>query len=188
MFSDITKHPVLATLADSVAIIADEFERAVQACPDVRDVLCLDMVMDRPSNEWAWENGINREVVGYDLREGSFSMLAIYKPDSSVPSRIKDLFPQTLHLLGRLERKYYAAFTVLKAGSHIRRHSHTRRHLVYHLLLNDLEGAPCEMVCGDEVRCLRYRGDAVLFDYSLPHETSLHATNARVNMMVDFLP
>lgn len=187
MFLDATSYPVLRQLADNAAQIGTELQAALQNNAEIKNAFLTDMSMDFPSNQWAWENGINRENVGYDLRDGSFSMHAIYKKkgDETVTNK-SALFPRTMAIISRLANVHYVAFSFLRPGTHIQAHSHTRSHYVYHLLLNDLQDDACEMSCGTERKFLKHRGDNLLFDYSQIHETYHRASNIRINLMVDF--
>ena len=189
MFISTDKFPFLAQVAIQAETIYNELRNALQHDADARKAMKEQMFMDFPSNQWAWESGINRENVGYDLRDGNFSMLAIYKKNDNVAIVDRsDLFPKTMSLLSSFENPYYIAFSFLHPGSHLKPHAHIRSHYVYHVLLQDLQDGDCEMICGNEKKYLKKAGDHLLFDYSLMHETFHRASNLRVNLMVDFLP
>ncbi|MBA3981362.1 MAG: hypothetical protein C0462_12255 [Alcanivorax sp.] len=189
MFTDPNLYPSLRRLSEKVEVIAAEFRAAMAAHEQVRMAMQAGMVMDFPSNQWAWDNGINRETVGYDLRDGGFSMLALYKRSEAGEVRnLEDAFPETLRLVSAIDNLHYVALTALLPGAHIRPHAHVRSHLVYHLLLNDLHGGTCEMRCAADARILRRAGDCVLFDYSHTHESTNRAASTRFNLMIDFAP
>lgn len=189
MFISTDKFPFLAQVASNAETIYEELKNALLHEADVRRAMEGQMVMDFPSNQWAWESGINQERVGYDLRDGNFSMLAIYKKkDNCITIDRSDLFPKTMSMLSSIENPHYIAFSFLHPGTHLKPHAHIRSHYVYHLLLQDLQDGHCEMICGNEKKHLRRAGDDLLFDYSQMHETFHRASNLRINLMVDFLP
>lgn len=189
MFMDVSEYPFLMPIAEHVAVINDELRRAMASHQHVRDILGVEMAMDFPSNQWTWDNGINTDSIGYDLRDGSYSMLAFYKKDHVITGMdAPAIFSETLKLLAGVKGLHYAAFTALNPGAHLGLHTHSRRHFIFHLLLNDLVGGGCKMVCDGHVRMLKKAGDTALFDYSMPHESRSCASNTRINLMVDFMP
>lgn len=189
MFLDPSRFPFLAPLAGHATRISHELRQALADVPHVRDTVGREMAVDFLSDQWTKDNGINRDAVGYDLRDGGYSMLAVYKRDRAIDQMdVAAVFPETSRLLAGIPGLHYAAFTALSPGAHLGLHAHTRRHYIFHVLLNDLAGGSCEMICDGQVRVLERLGDTALFDYSLPHETFSHARNTRFNLMIDFLP
>jgi len=187
MFLDASRHHYLAQLVDNVSLIGEELSQALTHSPDVRQALLTEMAMDYPSNQWTWENAINTDAVGYDLRQGSYTMLALYKPGHDLAAA-QAAFRNTLAMLGDVEGINYACISALDPGAHLGLHTHSRSRHIFHLLLNDLEGGVCEIVCDGHRKTLARKGDTALFDYSLPHESSNHSRSMRFNLMVDFLP
>ena len=189
VFIDSSKFPFLTSLSKNAALIADELKAALESNQYVRDTVGTEKKIDPRSDEWSWDNGINRDAVGYDLREGGYSMLALYKKNS-VPHSVDvtSLFPETFSLLEQVPGLQYAAFAALPPRGHLGRHAHSRSHFVFHVLLSDLIDGRCEVSCGSHVKALERAGDSVLFDYSLPHETRNYASNTRFNLLVDFTP
>ncbi|MCK0536380.1 aspartyl/asparaginyl beta-hydroxylase domain-containing protein [Alcanivorax quisquiliarum] len=189
MFIDTETLPFLKNIANSSNDIYEELVSVLSKEPEAHKAIHGEMVMDFPSNQWAWESGINRERVGYDLRDGNFSMYAIYKKTGNeVTLDRTSLFPKTMSLLSSFDNPHYIAFNFLHPGSHLKPHSHIRKHYVYHLLLQNLTDGNCEMICGKERKYLKAAGDHLMFDYSQIHETFHRASNVRINLMVDFLP
>lgn len=185
MFIDVSRYGFLEPIVAQVDSISLELERALSSIPAVREALLTDMAMDFPSNQWTWDNAINTAAVGYDLRQGSYTMFSLYKEGHDL-QLARESFPTTLELIGNVEGMVYACISALAPGAHLHRHAHNRRHNIFHLLLNDLHGGRCEMLCGEERLMLGRKGDTALFDYSIPHESSNHAGNIRFNLMVDF--
>lgn len=189
MFLDVSRYPFLQRISENASVISAELSRAMASRQQVRDVLGVGMAMDYPSNQWTWDNGINTAAIGYDLRDGGYSMLTVYKRDYVITAMDTQAdFRETLELLRGVDGLHYAAFAAMSPGAHLGLHTHSRRHLIYHLLLNDLAGGGCEMTCDGHRRVLKNKGDTALFDYSLPHETFSHADNTRINLMIDFEP
>ncbi len=67
-------------------------------------------------------------------------------------------------------------------------HTHTRNHLIFHLLLNDLKNGECVLTCSDETTILKNKGDSALFDYSLLHGSENNSETERIHFIVDFDP
>lgn len=189
MFIDVSEFPFLLPLSESASLIAGELKDALLHNAYVRGTVGTERKIDPRSDEWSWDNGINRDAVGYDLREGGYSMLALYKKDGLAEHPdIQSIFPKTLNLLSGVQGLHYAAFAALPGKGHLGLHAHKRSHFVFHVLLNDLVGGQCKVSCGSQVKTLERAGDSVIFDYSLPHETRNFAANTRLNLMVDFQP
>lgn len=187
MFVEVEHYPFLQRIVAGAGDVCAEVAVALAASSAVSSVLGARMTLDYPSNQWTWDNGINTAAIGYDLREGSYSMLTLCKP-GHVLADVERHFPRTLALLAGVPGLHFAAFSALEPGAHLGLHAHSRRHLIFHMLLNDLEGGDCEIICDGHVKRLARAGDTALFDYSLPHETFSHAGNVRINLMVDFTP
>lgn len=187
MFMDAFRFSYLARLADNVSLISNELQQALADEPAVKDALTTRMSMDYPSNQWTWDNAINTDAVGYDLRRGSYTMLTLYKEGHEL-TVAQSAFRQTLQLLDGIEGITYACISALEPGAHLDLHTHNRSRNIFHLLLNDLQGGACEMRCNDHRKILAKQGDTALFDYSLPHESRNTSGSMRFNLMVDFLP
>lgn len=187
MFLDASIYPFLQRISGNASVISAELSRAMANRQQVRDVLGVSMAMDYPSNQWTWDNGINTAAIGYDLRDGNYSMLTLFKPGHAL-AEVEAAFSETLQLLAAVPGLHYAALSAMGPRAHLGLHSHSRRHFIYHLLLNDLAGGGCVMTCGDHARTLKSKGDTVLFDYSLPHESRSLSDDTRINLMIDFLP
>jgi aspartyl/asparaginyl beta-hydroxylase (cupin superfamily) len=189
MFIDVSRYSFLREISENVSLISDELRRAVSSQPHVRDIIKVEMAMDFPSNQWTWDNGINSAAFGYDLRDGGYSMLAVYKKEHVITAMdTHAVFRETLKLLAGVKGLHYAAFSALSPGAHLGLHTHSRSHFIYHILLNDLIEGECKMICDGHAKILKKTGDTALFDYSLPHETYNYASNTRMNLMIDFLP
>lgn len=187
MFASPSEYPFLTDLTKNVGLIHQELSQALQNNSVVRDALLSTMALDYPSNQWTWDNAINTASVGYDLRDGNYTMLTLFKEGHNLDN-IRKAFPETSRLLNKVEGLTYACISALSPGTHLKLHSHSRSQYIFHLLLNDLTGNGCEIICNGHRRQLTKQGDTVLFDYSLPHETYSHSKNIRFNLMVDFLP
>jgi len=187
MFLDATRYPYLKKLADHSAQISDELQAALHNNSQVKAALLTNMAMDFPSNQWTWDNAINTAAVGYDLREGNYTMMSLYKTGHDLDVA-QIAFPKTLDLLQSVAGIEYACISALGPKAHLGLHSHSRQHHIFHLLLNDLTGGYCEIFCDGKRHEIAIVGDTALFDYSLPHESISYADNIRFNLMVDFSP
>jgi hypothetical protein len=184
VFIESSNYAFLTNIKNNVSRIKAEFEAAIAQTINIPK-----HSVDHYSDYWVKDNGFHPEQIGHDIREGAYSTLAIFKAGFQIKNfDVQSCFPETLRLLRDVHRLQYAAFFVMAPGARLERHKHSRSHLIYHVLLNDLLGAECEVQCGSEIKHLRYSGDDVLFNYSLPHETFNHASNTRVNLVVDFIP
>lgn len=186
MFLDATRYPYLKQLADNATQVSDELQAALQNNSHVKKALLTDMAMDFPSNQWTWDNAINTAAVGYDLREGNYTMMSLYKTGHDLRA-IQGAFPKTVDLLQNVSGIEYACISALGPKAHLGLHSHNRQRHIFHLLLNDLKGGNCELICDGKRHEIAFMGDTALFDYSLPHESISHADNIRFNLMVDFV-
>ena len=187
MFIDYTAYSSLERIVNNMSTVRFELSQALRNQSDARSVLKEEMEMDFPSREWAWDNQVNSENLGYDVRDGSYSMLTIFKKHHDV-SDISSHFGKTLSLINGVGGVRYAAISALGPKAHIEEHSHNRRHLVFHMLLSDLEGDVCKIICDGNAKELASPGDSALFDYSFPHEIFNYSRNDRINLMIDFKP
>lgn len=189
MFVNAERYPYLKEICGHHAAIAEEVFHTARKNTEVASFLGGQGYLDWYSKRWSWDNSINREELGYDLRDGDYSMLALFKGDEQEPfSALCSSFPFLKALLTGVDGLWYAALTRQSPGAGIKRHSHNRQHYVFHLLLNDLDGGQCRMGCGDAVLMLANAGDTALFDYSIPHDSSNYSSSDRVTLMLDFLP
>ena len=187
MFMDLSSYQSLIRVIENVPIVKSELKAALGKDLGAKEFLHGEKVMDFPSNEWAWDSAINIENVGYDLRDGNYSIFTLFKLGHDLEN-IDEHFKETLSLLRGVEGLQYAAFSALGPGAHLKEHVHSRRHFICHVLLSDLGSGKCEMICNREIRDLKEPGDAAVFDYSLPHETTNFSSKTRVNLMIDFKP
>lgn len=187
MFLDVSNYPYLNQLIDNVEHISNELESALQESIQVKKAMLTHMAMDYPSNQWTWDNAINTAAVGYDLREGGYTMFSIHKTGHEIDIATK-FFPKTLALLKSVPSIEYACFSALSPKAHLGLHTHNRQHYIFHLLLNKLIGGSCQIICNKHCEEMKFKGDSVLFDYSFPHESISYAENIRFNLMVDFCP
>jgi hypothetical protein len=187
MFEDPRRYPFLKRLVEHTREIRKEFESACQIDATLAGLISEQKAMDRRSDVWAIENGINIDAVGYDLRDGGYSMVALKTHEGANEQiDVERLFPLAMNLLDGVPGLQYACFAVLKPRARLGVHVHSRSHYIYHVLLNDLQGGVCEISCGDEIRAMQNSGDEVLFDYSLPHGTLNRSDQNRINLMIDF--
>lgn len=186
MFIDPSQYKYLSNITNKVSLISNELLHALENSPEIRKGLLAEMAMDYPSNQWTWDNAINTAAVGYDLRDGSYTMHALYKTGHDLPL-VKEHFRNTLELIRNVPGVEYGCISALAPGAHLGLHTHCRSRHIFHLLLNDLHGGNCVIICNDQEKHLVKQGDVALFDYSLPHETFSHADNIRFNLMIDFL-
>lgn len=187
MFLDPSRYPFLRSISKNAVNIRDEFFRAAVSNPDVKRAVTEEMVLDAQSERWVRDNGLYADQVGYDIRFGSHSMFAIYENGESLTG-LNDCrdFDKTLALLKDIPGVRFSGFMILGPEAEVSEHAHNRSNLIYHLLLNDLSGGCCEVVCGGVRRKIRSFGDELLFDYSIPHKSFNYAENHRVNFVIDF--
>lgn len=189
-FYDIKEYPFLNTFISNIDIIAEELKTASSKNELIHSVLNpTEDIIEHYTNYWVKDNGFHPDQIGYDIRKGEYTTLAIFKKEFSIKHfNAEELFPKTLHLLEKVNGLYYSGFFKMFPQAELGSHVHNRKHLIFHLLLNDLENGECYMTCGDQTRVMKRRGDHVLFDYSVAHESHNASGSSRVNFVVDFNP
>lgn len=141
------------------------------------------------SSYWVNDNGFSKEQIGYDIRDGEYFAMAIFKKGYPIKHLdTEQFFPNTNQLIQRVPNVYFSAFFRMNAHAILNAHTHTRRHLIFHLLTNDLVGGVCTITVNGEDRILSKKGDYVIFDYSLEHETHNDSDSDRYNFIIDFNP
>lgn len=141
---------------------------------------------------WVLDNGFHPQQIGFDIRDGGYLALSLFKKDFPVRSSyIEKYFSKTLSLIDEVVNEFsinahYSGIFIMHPSASLREHSHTRSNLIYHLLLNDLDGEGCKLTCAEEVRFLRNKYDQLLFDYSYPHSSKNLSNDIRFNFVFDF--
>ena len=97
-------------------------------------------------------------------------------------------FPLTTGLVADVPALNFCSFFRLAPGAEVLEHRHRHRNLIFHLVLDDLDGDDCMITCGGQSRRTSRRGDWVLFDYSQPHSSFNRTTRSRINIILDFTP
>jgi aspartyl/asparaginyl beta-hydroxylase len=189
MFIPTSDYPFLKKIQSHHKSIGDELQRAYSESSYVRNILNAGMGIDDHLKNWVLENGLHDTQTGYNVREGDHSALVIYKKNEAISEMdMKTLFPFISSLLEEIPGLIFSAISVLGPNSTLKDHAHTRKHYVYHLLLEKLIGGCCEIRCDNEKKELRNAGDEAMFDYSLKHGVTNYARNNRINLMIDFMP
>jgi len=190
MFYDVKDFPFLEEVIKNISVIHQELKNAEVQNPLINSVFNpSDMSLDYYTDHWVADNGFHEKQIGYDIRDGEYATLAIYKKDYPLKQfDSNQLFPKTLELLSSVPGLYYSGFFKMYAGTHLNSHTHTRKHLIFHLLLNDLENGECVIKCGEETRKMKCKGDTLLFDYSYDHESDNNSDTDRLHFIIDFNP
>lgn len=191
MFYDVEKFPFLSRFIDNYLDIKNELFHSlsdVQARKLIEETDTPDF-LETYTSFWVKENGFNEDQIGYDIRQGEYHTLPIFKKDYPVVSfDVNTYFPKTMEMLNHVPNLYFSAFFKMSGKSTLKPHTHNRRHLIFHLLMNDLEEGICEVTVDGNTTVLKQEGDHLLFDYSYEHSTVNHAVNPRYNFVVDFNP
>jgi hypothetical protein len=187
MFLDLESYPALVALKNNIAVISDEFSTAVGQNREVYSLLNpIDDLLEHHTKAWTKDNGFHQNQIGYDIRSGSYSTLSIFKEGMKIEDfNAVDLFPKTLGLLSAIDGVCYSSFFKLYAHAQLTPHAHSRKHAIFHLLLDDLEDGECVVTVGGEKRSMKYKGDCVLFDYSQEHGSLNTSNTDRINFIVD---
>jgi hypothetical protein len=189
-FYNVEDYPFLMNIQRNVDVIINELARAEETNPMIKGILNpMDEALDYYTDYWVKDNGFHLDQLGYDIRNGKYSTLSIFKKD--YPNKLFDvdeLFPNTTSLLKDVPGLYYCAFFKMYPKTELATHTHNRKHLIFHLLLNDLIDGSCELTCGSESRNVCLKSDSVLFDYSNSHGSVNNASNSRLHFVVDFNP
>lgn len=136
---------------------------------------------------WLKENTLDAEQTGYDLRTGIWGAFPLYKKNFPITwFDVKNAFPYLTDFCEKHSEIEFACFMRLEAGNRVQMHSHSRQHLIFHLLMNELDNKGCEFTCGNEAKTLLHKGDTLLFDYSLPHSSYNSSSLDRINLVIDF--
>lgn len=187
MFIDTEKYPFLGGISDRHNTIRREFFRAAKKNQPLGGALHgRTNYIDQHLDEWVDENGFHPDQIGYDIRGGSYSGFSLYKEGKPNTISLASSFDKTMALLGTIPKLHFAAFVIMTPGALLKEHAHSQSRLIFHTLLNDLVGGKCKMTCGGDVRSLAKAGDSVLFNYSIPHSSVNHASNNRINLIIDF--
>jgi hypothetical protein len=190
MFLDYKNYNYLVEIKNNFNIIKDEFENAHRS-EEIRKILYnSDDNVDYYTVFWARDNGFHPEQVGYDIREGDYSTLAIYKKDFPIRTvNIEQYFPKTIELINKyVPNVHLISFFRMATHAKLLEHTHNRKHLIFHMMLKDLVNGSCELVCGNETLHLKNKGDTALFDYTIPHSAYNNCESERINLVVDFDP
>lgn len=190
MFYELEDFPCLKKVKENLELIKQDLNTAEQENELIRKILNpTDDSLDYYTDYWVKDNGFHEEQIGYDIREGKYSTLAIYKKD--FPIKLFDssrLFSRTLELIKDIPGVYYVGFFKMFPNTQLGEHTHDRKHLIFHLLLNDLKNGECVLTCGGETRVVKSKGDCLLFDYSYNHGSMNNSDNERLHFIIDFNP
>lgn len=192
-YYEIEEYPFLKQIIANIDIIGDELKNALKKDKEVQYVVTPKdddpNYLDGYTNYWVEDNGFTAEQIGYDIREGGYFSMALFKKGYKIKSiDVEKNFPKTIKILQEIPNIYFAAFFKMNAHSVLNSHTHTRRHLIFHLLMNDLENGVCRMTVNGEEKIISKKGDTVLFDYSLEHGTTNESDSDRYNLAIDFNP
>jgi hypothetical protein len=187
MFERIENYPYLKTVHDNLGVINGEFRAFLSA-----NHISLDDndMGDHYSGWWSRDNGLSREQVGYNIKtSGAYSSISIFKKGYPIKTfDANKCFGKSIQIINEIPNVHYAGFFTMTPGTSLDTHTHTRRHLIYHLLLDDLRDGECHLTCQNESKYISNKGDEVLFDYSLPHGSTNRSSSNRSDFVVDFKP
>jgi len=190
MFEDKSHYPFLSILDENIAIVKMELTNAIEKNQLVKSIFYSENNdIDYYTEYWVKDNGFHPEQIGYDIRVGEYTTFPIFK--LGFPNKILDiesLFPETLKLIHQIPGVYFSGFFKMSPNSELSPHTHTRKHLIYHILLNDELEGQSYIQCENEKKFLLKKGDTALFNYSKEHSSKNLSKNERINFVVDFLP
>lgn len=190
MFYSVEEYPFLQEIIAKREVINQEFQNAM------KDKFLYGVVnatdeefLHHYTNYWARDNGFSKEQIGYDIREGHYHTLPLFKKDFPVKYfDVVAFFPETSKIIQKIPNLHFSGFFKMFGKSKLGMHTHNRRHLIFHILLNDLEDGDCVITVNGETKALRNKGDHMLFDYSYEHGTENFSSTPRLNFIVDFDP
>ena len=202
MFFELDDFPFLKKILDSREFIRselfDSMEAGKQASPMAHALgFWADGETDQdllapPSpivDEWVRKGGFHPDQIGYDSRGGRWATLPLLSSDKPELHGVsKKYFPLTTSLVADIPSLNFCSFFRLAPGAEVLEHKHRDRNLIFHLVLDDLDGDDCMICCAGQARRTSRRGDWALFDYSQPHSSFNRTTRSRVNIIVDFAP
>lgn len=190
MFVDINKFPQLKIIQENCSIISQELADAILKDDKVRAILNpIDSDLENYTDYWVKDNGFHEEQMGYDIRKGEYTTMAVFKKNYTIKHfDVNELFPKTMNLLRSIDNIHYSAFFKMYPKTKLDAHTHNRSHLIFHLLLNDLENGDFYLRCGNESKTLKNKGDYMIFDYSNEHESANNSDSERLHFIIDFNP
>lgn len=190
MFNNIDNYKGLNLIINNVSKIEKEFLEAIKQDEVVRSIMYpTNSDLEHYTDYWVKDNGFHEDQTGYDIRKGEYSSLAIFKKDFSIKHfDVEKLFPETLLMLRGIEGAHFSGFFKMLPHTKLDAHTHNRSHLIFHLLLNDLKGGNYTLRCGNEIKTLKNKGDSMLFDYSVEHESENSSDSERIHFIIDFKP
>ncbi len=188
MFLDPLKIPFLDELISNKELLFSEFENAKKSEQSLSEFLeTKDPTFPNHTKYWVLENYLDADQTGYDLRNGLWSAYPLFKknfPISWYP--VEKRFPLLTTLFKKNPAIEFACFMRLESLAETKPHVHSRQHLIFHLLMNDLDNDGCIFTCNGHVKLLRKKGEFLMFDYSLEHSTQNTASVDRINLVIDF--
>lgn len=190
MFYNPNNYPFLKKFEDNIDVIKAELNAALTMekkldsifYPQISDI-------DYYTDYWVKDNGFHPDQIGYDIRVGEYSTFAIFK--KNFPVKLFDvnvLFPKTIEMLNSVPNLYYSGFFKMSPKTELLPHTHTRSHLIFHLLLENLENGECILSCENETAKLKNAGDSALFNYGKNHGSINTSETDRINFIIDFNP
>lgn len=193
MYYNINEFPFLKNFLHREEEIISEFKKSVAKETTIRDILApeTDNDVDYYTQWWAKDNGFHGDQIGFDIREDpeKYRVLTIWKKDFPIKHFNSELlFPSLINLMESVPNKHLCSIIQSMPGSVLNTHTHTRKQLVFHLLLNDLEGGSYDITVGNETRSMSKKGDWLIFDYSYPHSGKNMSKTLRYGLIIDFNP
>lgn len=193
MFYEINEFEFLSLFTSNVEKIANEFFNSIDNSEITRNILNPNSIngMDYYTDWWSRDNGFHPDQTGVDVRNIAkhYQSLSIFKKKYPIKHfDVESNFPFLLTLLKRVPNLYFSTFLKSQPKHFILKHTHTRKHLIFHLLINDLEGGAYEITVNEETRSMAKKGDWLLFDYSQPHSARNTSQTSRYGLAIDFNP
>lgn len=190
MFYDIADFPFLIPFVENVDLIHLELINSIKNNEKIKSIMYPDHAgLEHYTDYWVKDNGFHTDQTGIDIRTGGYQPLAIFKKDFPIKHfEVNDLFPKTLDLLTKVPNLNFSAFFKMEAHSTLQAHSHSKKHLIFHLLLHDLKDGSCWLRAGSDTISICKKGEYLIFDYSLEHESKNNSAIDRINFVIDFNP
>ncbi|HRG00713.1 MAG TPA: aspartyl/asparaginyl beta-hydroxylase domain-containing protein [Bacteroidia bacterium] len=189
MFIDYTQYPFLNKFVDNINTISDEFEQANTSLKDLHlFVNDVNPTIFNHVDYWIKDNRFHPDDIGYEAREGIWGAFPLYKMGYPINwYNVKEHFPKTYELLKTVPNLNFASFMRLDSQAKTMPHKHQMKNNIFHLLLNDLD-KPCFFNVNGQETSLQFKGDALLFDYSLEHSSFNASSDTRITFTIDFDP
>lgn len=194
MYYNPSHYPFLSSIRGIEDNVLNEFLVSAELNSKIKEILDADKsgYVDHYVEWWSRDNGFHKDQTGIEIRENEkdvYQFVAIWKKDFSIKHfDAETLFPKTLAAVKSVPNVFFGGIAISPPNAVLGEHAHTRKHLIFHLLLNDLEGGTYDITVNGETRSMSKKGDWLLFDYSFSHSSINNSKTTRYGLVIDFNP